>query len=196
MEAAIAYTLLPSPSRSLFPYLLFSSSIPYSLFLSPLPNLPNRSRMHVLRRYPNTPDSELTRKYTILGTTGSVYTIAISNLPSCNWYDYFLYFILFFFDINTSDVNFAFLINFTAQTRQRDTIVSKENKTESKQNLLHVIALTILTGCHILFVLLKILKVSQHEAVLYQVRKSFHLFIFVFTLLFQRALLNAELREI
>lgn len=85
------------------------------------------SRMHVLRREPPHPDNELTRRYTILGTTGSVYTIAISNLPSCNCPD-------------------------SAKGHH---------------------------CCHILFVLLKILKVSQHEAVLYQ-----------------RALLNAELREI
>jgi hypothetical protein len=85
------------------------------------------SRMHVLRRFPIHPEIELSRKYTILGTTGSVYTISISNLPSCNCPD-------------------------SAKGHH---------------------------CCHILFVLLKILKVSQHEAVLYQ-----------------RALLNAELREI
>eukprot|EP00026_Physarum_polycephalum_P002749 Phypoly_transcript_02757.p1 GENE.Phypoly_transcript_02757~~Phypoly_transcript_02757.p1 ORF type:complete len:821 (+),score=224.52 Phypoly_transcript_02757:184-2646(+) len=85
------------------------------------------ARMHVLRRFPGDPEMELARKFTILGTTGSVYTITISNLPSCNCPD-------------------------SAKGHH---------------------------CCHILFVLLKILKVSQHEAVLYQ-----------------RALLNAELREI
>lgn len=42
--------------------------------------------MFLLKRYPAQPDIELARKFVVLGPTGSVYTITLANLPSCNWY--------------------------------------------------------------------------------------------------------------
>jgi len=42
------------------------------------------SRMYLIHRYPILETDALTRRYTVLGTTGSTYTICISNLPSCN----------------------------------------------------------------------------------------------------------------